>query len=662
MKKILYNLINGKPVPHYRWDFIFMELAKELRNHYDEAEKELNLRINDSERGFDVYDRLYRNHIQKSKWPFNARVTDGRATTIINRKTDRLLANRMTGKMVRTGGGGSEIGARIQTELIHWQWSNIDNCTDEPMMVRLRKLDLSARRYGAGFALVPWRANKRYEGPTLEPLENRDVLLQPGAKSIDDSEWVQVRRYVSIASLKRANEQARAGEIYKNIDKLKEVDSADTNYTSVNRTVVGVSGQEQKRVEIVTEYRRDRFITFAPKQGESDTPIILSDIKNPYAHGEIPVIRLAYYPIDDDIYGLPELENCITLIKTSWALLSQYLEGAQIDLYSPLMINPTETQMDTIKFEKGARWIMERPGQSVVQYQAGLSTLSQFRDTFGIITSLIMEGAGETAQDISAISQDVGTDKTATEIKDMASLRTARDNSNKTILRQVLCRMVYLWTQMNKQFINEPIKIAISGKDALQYLINERLHSFELNNEGAQFVFEYSQDKNIDYATAYEELRTQGLLENYARPLFPTEYNGGVLPQLDYEEGQKSAGLIITPKDMEDDYAYQPDIEAMTLNDDALDTRAKLDFFDRVQAVEPQLMQEGTKIKWQNLLESIAHSSKLRDPDQYFELQSNEPQQQYGTEQTGTGEIAEGATGGGVPQQPVLPEIPTPIR
>lgn len=634
----------------------------ELQEHYHEAEKELDSRIQDSTRGFDVYDRLYRNYIQKSKWAFKAMVTDGRATTLINRKTDRLLSNKMTGKMTRTGGGGNELGARIQTELIHWQWNMIDNCTDEPMMVRLRRFDLSARRYGAAFALVPYRDNGRYAGPSFEPLENRDVLIQPGARSIDDCEWVQIRRYISIAALKRANKLAKTGEIYKNLDQLKDNDSPDQNYTSVNRTVVGIGGNDEKRVEVVTEYRRDRFITFAPKQGKEKKVIILSDIENPYKHGQIPIVRLCYYPIDDDIYGLPELENCLTLIKTSWALLSQYLEGVQMDLYTPLMINPTETRMDTIKYAPGAKWIMDRPGESVVQHRPDYGSISRFRDTFGVITSLIMEAAGETAQDTSAISQETGTDKTATEVKDMASLRTARDNANKTILRQVLSRVVYFWSHMNRQFIDKPTQIAVSGKEAIQYFVDKQLNGYELSNEGAGLISQYALEKNLDYATAYEELRTQGLLEGYASPMFPIQEGEETTPQLQYEKGENSATLTITPADLEEEYAYTPDVEAMSVNDDYLDIQAKNQFFDRVLQVEQQLTTEGTKIKWQNLLESIAHSSKLRDPDQYFEINDQPLTQQYETNQTGNGEIGEGQPSGGVPQQPVQPEVPLAVR
>lgn len=612
------------------------ELEKTLLDHYHQAETELNLRIQDRERGFDVYDRLYRNSIQKKKWPFKARVTDGRASSIINRKTDRLLANRMTGRMVRTGSGGTELGAKIQTELIHWEWNQIDVCTDEPMIVRVRKTDQNARKYGAAFALVPWRTFGKFDGPSYEPLENRDVLVQPGAKSIDDAEWVQVRRYTTVANLERMNKMAKTGDVYDkaSIEKLKETDSPENNYVSVNRSVVGLGGEQNKRVEIVTEYRRDKFITFCPRQGKDgkESSIILSDKPNPYLHGEIPIVRLAYYPIDDDIYGLPELEAANSLIKTNWALMSQYLEGAQMDLYSPLMVNKLSVDIDSLKFEKGAKWTMNDPTKDVQPYRPSDAAMARFQNTFGILTSLIMESVGETAQDVSQVSAQVGADKTATEVRDNTSLRTARDNANKTILKHFLSRVVYFWSQMNKQFIDEDKKIAIAGKEALQYFINKRLNGYDLSNEGASLVADYASEKNIEYEDAYEELRSMGQLETYASPLFPTKEG---LPQLELDEDEKSGTLTLTKEHFEDDYSYVPDVEAMSLNDDAYDTSAKGMYFDKVKQVEPQLMQEGTRVKWQDLLESLANSAKLKDPDQFFEKISPEELQAQAMQQQG---------------------------
>jgi hypothetical protein len=345
----------------------------------------------------------------------------------------------------------------LSSELINYEWNQVDLKTDETMISRWRRTDLNARKYGAGFMYVCWRKEGRFEGPMAEPIENRNVLLQPG----NGKDWIQIRRYVTVTELERANDMAKTGPIYSPevLKELKEQKAKITDYTSINKQVIGLSdNQSTDRIEIITEYRRDKWITFSP-QGNKDGKV-LREIENPYKHGEIPILKLVYDAIDDDSYGVPELENVLPLIKSSWALISQYLEQSQTELFSPLQVNPQNVQLDTLVFKSGARWLMNNPGTDVVKFDGGSVAMNQFQGVYGLITSLIMEGVGETGQDVSVLGGGVQ-DKTATEVKDMAMLRTARDNSNKLVLQQAIGKMVYWWHEMNKQFITEEKMIRI---------------------------------------------------------------------------------------------------------------------------------------------------------------------------------------------------------
>lgn len=632
------------------------DLSKILLDHYQEAQNELDDRITNKERGFDTYDRLYRNFIDKAKWPFQARVTDGRATSIINRKTDRLLANRMQGKMVAKK-GGTALGARINTELINCYWNDIDIHTDEPMLIRLRKMDQNCRKYGASFAFNGWKDGDRYSGPIFEPLDNRDVLTQPGMRNIDECEWVQVRRYLTIAAMERANANQKIGmmPLYdpEAIEKLKEADTSESNYVSVNKSVIGLDGKNHMRVEVVTEYRRDRRITFVPKQKEKES-IVLSDLPNPYDHGEIPIQRLCYYPIDDDMYGLPELEAVASLIKSSWAFLSQGLDAAQRELYPIIKGKPTAVQWNTVSFEVGKPWLMNDPNSDLVIDQQGLNSLNRMKEIHGLLSSLILDGVGESGQDVSIQQSNIGTDKTATEVRDTAMLRTARDNANKVVLRQFLSRMVWFWFQMSKQFLDANKIVDIVGKDAIKYFVDAGLDGWELVNDGNQFVATYAAEKNLPFDEAYEELRTTGQLEKYVRPMYPVQTETGeVVPQLQLEESGREGKLYVKPEDLFGEYDFIPDVEAMSMTDDSLDMQGKAMFFDRARSIEPQLMQEGKRIKWAELLESMGYSAKLKEPEQFIETISEEEmmQQQMMEQEAQMAEMPQ------MPQEP-QPEVP----
>src|SRR5690606_38807443 len=146
--------------------------------------------------------------------------------------------------------------------------------------------------------------------------------------------------YVTIQDLQNVNDASRSGPQYKNLKQLKDAvrfedkgstggggDTRGTNWISRNRAISGLEqdpvGKDDvfKTIEIVTEYRRDRWITVAPKHG-----VVLRDIPNPYENNEIPIVLLRYYTVDDDLYGLSEIEPVKGIQKAINALLCQYVD------------------------------------------------------------------------------------------------------------------------------------------------------------------------------------------------------------------------------------------------------------------------------------------------------------------------------------------------
>lgn len=589
-------------------------LMSEVHLHNQEAKQELETRITHKERGFDTYDKVYRNYIDKSKWPYKVFVPDGRPATLLKRKTDRLIASKLQGKLIPRR-AGSELGARVGSELLLWQWTENDVRGDEPMLLKWRRMDLACRKYGASFGFASW--NKELDIPTFEPLENRDVLLQPGARTIEQSEYVQLRRYVFPSELERLNKMSTTGDLYdpEAIKYLKEKKRTNTNYTSVNRWVIGLDGNATEKIEIITEYRRDKFITFCLMNNEA---IPLRAHKNPYDHGQIPIVRLVYDVIDDDIYGVPELENVMPLIKANWALMCQALESAQNELYTPLMVNPKNVSVDTLVYKPGARWFMNTPGADVMPHQSPMNGLQKFKEHYSLLTSLILEGVGETAQDVSNFSQTMQ-DKTATEVKDLALLRSARDNANKLLLSQAISKMVYFWFKMDQQFITGHKLVHVVGKDAMQYLMEEGLNGYTLEQEGFNLVSQYSTENQIEFDQAYEILRSQGALEQFSKPLYPITIDKQELPKLQLDKNGKGGFLAITPDMIAGDYDFIPDVEAMSMPNDQSMLAARNMFFEASIKVSPELEKQGYRVKWKEMLEKLGDTARIQDTDQFFE-------------------------------------------
>jgi hypothetical protein len=648
-----------------------------LMRHYDDANAELQTRITHKERGFDTYEKVYRNYINKTNWPFDARVPDGRGASLIDRKTDRLLANKLQGRFTSTN-SGDELGARVATELVLAQWNEVDLRSNTTMLMRWKMMDSRARRFGKAYGRWSWRrmydgdGKVVYDGPWFEPWDNRDVLVQPGSRTTDDADYLILRDYLTLGQMKRINELAKTGPVYDPdiLKKLSEGDMRETNYQSVNRDVVGLSSTEL-RIEVCYEYNQARgtYTQFCPKQGNGKKDAwILREFKNPFPElPTIPVIELCYYPVDDDAYGKPELESVLPLIKSNWAFMSQVAEEAQNELYAPLMVNPINAQLDTLEFKSGARWLMQKPGEDVRAFENSQTLINKFIDLYGLYSSLIMEGVGETGQDVSIAAQTF-TDKTATEIKDSAMLRSTRDNANKTILSQALARMVHAWLKMSQKMLTGTKLIKVTGKDALQYLIDEELHGYTLSDEGAKTVHDYVMEHTEEleriakdtgrevFEVAYEKLRAEGQLDQYATPLFPVEMGGQTVPQLQLEKDKKSGFLTTRGKDIAGDYNFFVDIESMSIPNDAVDVQARKMLFDSTLQVEQQLNAQGYTVKWKELLEKLGDIAKVTEVEQYFEKQMNggvnatigQPNASQGT----------GVSGAGLPIGGVLPKVP----
>lgn len=294
----------------------------------------------------------------------------------------------------------------------------------------------------------------------MQVLNNRDVAHDLAATAIENCNWFQVRQYVTWQDLKHINDASRSKPIYKNLDELKYAinakseeggggDNRSTNWNSRNRAIAGLEldpvGKDDtfKVIEIVTEYRKDRWITFAPKHG-----VILRDIDNPYMNNEIPIVMLRYYAIDDDLYGLSEIEPIKGLQKAINAILCQYVDEINQKLYSPIAIGPGVRQ-HTLEWGKGARWIMNNPLTDFRLVESKSNAAQFFNNTYSVLVAAMMNALGESSLGVSNV-QPYQKDKTATEVKALQLQRNARDNYNQIFLAEAIKRQMMLWHSMNQ--------------------------------------------------------------------------------------------------------------------------------------------------------------------------------------------------------------------
>jgi hypothetical protein len=612
------------------------KLFTEVKAHYDMAEQDLRQRVQ-RKNGFDDADKLFNNFIDESRdrWPYQSVVFDPRIATAIWEKNARLIANKPKGRLVPRE-GADELGAFVNNELLSWQWDEVSR-VDEPMVSKIAMMDLNARRYGAGFAVIQWRyecraqlkdgeAKKKvvYDGPFMKVLKARDVLANPSYDTI--RHWFSYRDYTTLQDLRAINAASRSQPKYRNLDLLAQSMAEDSNaksgdqrsssYLIKNKTVRGLEdflGRDTafKTVEIITEMRPDRWVVYAPKHG-----IILQDIPNPYKHGEIPVVMLRYNPLGDDLYGFAETEQVARVQKAINALVCQYLDTIQTDLYPPVMVDSTRVNMHTLEFGPNTKWMVSGgdPRTAIARLETSSAATSSFTQAYSLLVGSLQNALGEASAAFSNL-QPFGQEKTATEIKDTGFSRTVRDNSNQIYLSEVVKKIIMFWHSMNQQFIfalpGEKQKvIRIVGRDAIKYLQEQGLDTIHPTDD--EIAKGIDQEPGVGMGPEYPVISP----------------NGDIQPKLQMDDNGQSANLVIEKDDLTGDFDYIPDIESMR-TPSAEDTAAKLtEFIGLVvnPAVLQMLQMEGKQVKMSELLVKAAESTKvLKDADQFFE---NMPQQQ----------------------------------
>ena len=634
----------------------------ELSQHYSMAKQDLEQRIY-RRNGFNDADKMFASYIDEQNWPYRSLMFDPRPYTVILEKSARLIGSKPKGRLVPREGGDT-LGAVICNELLNYQWDD-NTRLGESMIAKWIMMDQNVRKYGSSFMLTKWRYEKRdgnvfYDGPDAQVLLNRDVLANPSYSYIN--KWFQHREYVTLADLEAVNDLARSEDSkYKNLDLLRDSlredakgkgDKRETIVQSKNKSMRGLSeflGRDEvfKVVEIVTEYRSDRWITFCPRHR-----VIIRDIANPYKHGEIPIVHLKYYPLPDDLYGVSELEPVSKQIKALNSHLSAYSDTISLALRPPTHINPLNVRMHTIEWSPEAKWLMNTPNVDAQTMKIDTSMTTNFQSIYTTLLGSLMNALGEQSQGVSTVNPMKDANRvTATEIKDTAFTRNVRDNMNQIFLSEALKKQIMFWQEMNQQYLFKGVTgkqkiIRVVGKDAISFFEKQGLGDIRPTNDDILGMA----NGTIDPSSVVPGPRYPiGLGEDeMGNPVEAPKY----IPDI----SGKGGNLVIEEGDMEGRYDYIPDVESMKAPSDE-DIEAKMTMVLGTlsnPAVLQGLAQEGKRPKYSEILTKLFESTRvIKDAEAFFE---EIPQPLGGMNGQGQA-IPGGGAGpeGGIPAQGAMP-------
>lgn len=636
------------------------KIYNELQEHYQSGIEDNDVRMYRENGWNDITDAYWGK--LPDDWPYMSRVVDPRIRTSLIEKNGRLLNAKLRGRVAPRdpSKGGDVLKAKIQNALCDYQW---DTAKDGgTMLEKWGEMDLETRMYGSKFGLVLWKHEEEdcdgckecdygkddkkkhtrvlFDGNEFYPLDLRNVWCDQGMKHIRNAKWAQVRDWTAVEDLENINDTDSSNPMYPGLDELKAAihfnkddttavtsDRRDNAFTNRILQLKGLTDRvgEDKSfpiVEIVTEYRADRFITFAPKY-----KVILRDIPNPYKHHKIPLVQLRYYVVTGDPIGESEVEPVLPIWRAIQATICGYLDTMNIHMRPPLKILEGRARIESIVFEPEAQWLMDQV-DAVTEHTGSPQPMQLFQATYSALSAAFNQAMGDLSQQVAQEDPFSGDAKTATEVKFVNRQQNARDQKNQTSLAEALQDMMSMWISNNKQFLFTDMKkkeylLNILGGELFSYFQRSGLSDYTINPQNMQMLGEMvKQDPNLSdedlgiYAEAAKE------------PLYPVVENPEEKdptkliskPKMRINEMGDSAELSIVPEDLEGSYDYIADVQSMATGAIQESQQLLEKLFTRM--TDPNVIQllaaEQVRPNIKEMIIDSANAIGINDPEKYF--------------------------------------------
>lgn len=625
----------------------------QLMELYNRGVQEVNTRLS-RKNGWNDVVNAYMNKLP-ANWPFLSMVTDPRLRTTLLEKTARLINAKLRGRLVPRE-GGDMIKAEINNSLLDFQWDMAQ--TGGSMIEKIAAADQVARLFGSAFVFVYWDVKRNTN--EIKLVDPRDIFFDGSATHIKNAKRVQVREWTTFDVLEargykvsKAKQAAEQGEVIS--------DRQDTSYTSqvkANRSIQNRTGENDpvvgSVVEVVTEWTCDGYCTvFLPKHGVMLTP---DGYKNPYEHKRISIAMLRYYPLPDEIIGESEAEPVLPLKRAIDAVLSGTIDEGNIVIQPPIKVASSGVRIETIEYGPGAKWIMQSPNL-VEQVALSQGYLSNFNSLYPALVAAFNTAMGDSSLGVSNVRGDF-TQKTATEVRSLATQQNNRDQYNQLYLSEFLKDIMMMWLSNNKQYLfDDPTKhthiIKVIGQQNVKYFQQMMLDEMEVPDDAMQEIAGILAE-NPNAVTDAELSKLLSEVSVPKRPVItnPNEdpENYDIKPKLNVKESGE-AELYMTPDDLDGEYDYVPDVQSMAsgASEMAKDARAKALELALNPQVAQCLAQQGEKLNYKEIIISAFRDAGDRDPEGLFipnEQSAGNLTGGQGTAQTGTGNIGIPPVGG----------------
>jgi hypothetical protein len=399
------------------------------------------------------------------------KVFDPRVATIELERTARVAAQNPSGKAFSVS--QDDIGKNmLMNMLLSYQMEHANEQWD--FLIKQMMMSFWSRVYGSMFALTPWRIRKNYVGPELLLINIYDAFPQPGV-SVQDADWFVVGNRIS---LKWLQDQAKhnpdvwnadeirdlATEIGKGGGDVKQQDNT-ASYTQKMWYPTQTGDEKFPKIQTFTQYTGDKWITWAKRANtKKGREYLLRVVNNNDLEGQLPVVAKHSIPMFDGPMGLGPFQRGKSLQFGTNSLINMYLTSVREKLRPPRMVNPDNVVMSSLKFDPGAFWFMNTPGQDVVPFNAGQDPDATFNSAYGLMVSAMLNQAGTT--DTTGSSQiESALGRTPQAIRSQEASKSAQDFWEQTMLENTLKQVMERWIMLNVKNLEAPQVLRLFGED-----------------------------------------------------------------------------------------------------------------------------------------------------------------------------------------------------
>lgn len=439
-----------------------IKLLAELNSHHDEAEKSLE-GIRDAEFSWDDRENMLVGILTDTgSKKTNSKVNTQDLVNLVFDGASRVMAQFPTGTIQALT--NEDKGKNAMMNIVHERYIIPNADAQYDFLTKLRMWDIYSRVFGSMPALVDYRVEDDYVGPDMWLIHPRAFFPQSGAINVNEMAYCQVSTWVDVEYLK-----GRDKKIWKNLPKLiknveegaKSKQQQDTKYQPVNERLNTSLTQETgqfAQCELMTEYRKDRWITYS-----KEFNLIVRDIPNPQHSSELPIVMKHCFPLIDRLYGLAEFERGHTLQKAANSLVNLYMSGVEMSIFPPLLLDQNGIVASSIEYKAKAKWLMTK-ANAISQLQLSPQGMNTFNSTYSFLKSQMLNLGATTDTSISK-DVDPGKGKTPEALKQQNAREGARDNWDRFMMEQAL-------EKVNQKFIDllttkqeKPIDVTLFKSD-----------------------------------------------------------------------------------------------------------------------------------------------------------------------------------------------------